>query len=119
MALSEREQKLLEEMERGLYASDADFANRVAQRSAPSAKRLIGGTALAVIGLSILLFAVIIQFAIFGVIGFLVVLTGLVVASSNATGTPAVSGGSRQVSPKAPKRPGSSFEERWDRRRGL
>jgi hypothetical protein len=119
MALSEREQKLLEEMERGLYASDADFANRVAQRSAPSARRLIGGTILAVIGLSILLFAVIIQFAIFGVVGFLVVLTGLVVASSNVSKPSASSNAGRQSPPKAPKRPSTSFEERWDRRRGL
>lgn len=119
MALSEREQKLLEEMERGLYASDADFANRVAQRNAPSAKRLIGGTALAIIGLSILLFAVIIQFAIFGVVGFLVVLTGLVVASSNVgPATPAPSA-SKPTPPKSPKKAGGSFEERWDRRRGL
>lgn len=117
MALSEREQKLLEEMERGLYASDADFANRVAKRSAPSAKRLIGGTALAVIGLSILLFAVIIQFAIFGVVGFLVVLTGLVVASSNISQAPTP--GPKSSTAKPAKKPGGSFEDRWDRRRGL
>lgn len=119
MALSEREQKLLEEMERGLYASDADFANRVAQRSAPSARRLIGGTALAVVGLSILLFAVIIQFAIFGVVGFLVVLTGLVVASSNVSKSASGPNPNGQAKPKAPKRPSTSFEDRWDRRRGL
>ena len=119
MGLSEREQKLLEELERGLYETDADFAKRVNKTAATpetkSAGRLVGGVILTVIGLSLLIVAVILQFALFGVVGFLVMQTGLLNASSNISHTsPSDHGKSSQGKP-----PGRSFfEDRWDRRQG-
>lgn len=113
MALSEREQKLLDEMERGLYAGDAKFSRAINEPRAVSAKRLVLGAVLAVVGLSLLVFAVVIQLIVFGVIAFAVMLAGVIVASSrvklqlpqtkpgNATGS----------NPKS-----NPFEERWDRR---
>lgn len=124
MALSEREQKLLEELERGLYAEDAEFANRVAKNAAPSIRRMVGGAALALIGISVLLFAVIIQIAAFGVAGFLIMLAGLILASSNFKQSPTKpakpSAGRPAGGPIPPTKPSTNpFEDRWDRRRGL
>jgi predicted lipid-binding transport protein (Tim44 family) len=119
MALSEREQRLLEELERGLYAEDAEFVQRVSRSGGISMRRMIGGAALAVIGISILIFAVIIQIAVFGVIGFLLMLSGIIVASSNFKQTTP----STEASANSPSRAKDSsskfsgFEDRWDRRR--
>jgi hypothetical protein len=116
MALSEREQKLLDELERGLYESDANLANRMKRPSGRSAKKLVGGAVLAVMGLSLLIVAVVLQFAPMGAVGFLVMLAGLILASSgpNMTGSPA-NPGQKPTKPAATR---SSFQDRWDRRTG-
>jgi hypothetical protein len=82
MGLSEREQKLLEELERGLMEGDSSFAAK-AQRVGNPAGRMIAGALLAIIGLGVLVTGVFIQFAAIGVVGFLVMLGGLVLATSN------------------------------------
>ena len=115
MGLSEREQQLLDEMERGLYASDSSLAHKLGKPGARSPKRIIAGGALAVIGLSLLVVAVILQFALFGVAGFLVMLAGLILATS---ANPSLS------SPAAPKPQAAKtqrngyFEDRWNKRQG-
>lgn len=117
MGLSEREQQLLDELERGLYASDSSLAHKLGKPGARSPKRIIAGAALAVIGLSLLVVAVILQFALFGVAGFLVMLAGLILAtSSNHTDTPT---GATKSKPQAekPQRTGF-FEDRWNKRQG-
>jgi hypothetical protein len=117
MGLSEREQKLLEELERGLYAEDAEFAQRVSRTGGISVKRMIGGATLAVIGISVLLFAVIIQIAAFGIAGFLLMLAGIIVASSNFKPS-SLNNGPVKASKQDLSSKFSGFEERWDRRRG-
>lgn len=116
MALSEREQKLLDELERGLYESDAQLANRMKRPSGTSAKKLVGGAVLAVMGLSLLIVAVVLQFAPMGAVGFLVMLAGLILASSGpGFKAPSASQGQK---PRKPATPKTSFEDRWDRRTG-
>jgi len=119
MALSEHEQKMLDELERGLYQSDASFANRVSNTSGKSpASRLVGGALLAVIGVSLLVFAVVIQLVAFGVVGFLFMLLGLVLASSNWSSS-ALSADSKPPKKKSGiQSPRNFFEDRWDRRQG-
>ena len=53
MGLSEHEQKLLDELERGLMESDSGFAAKV-QRVGNPAGKLIGGVLLSIIGLGVL-----------------------------------------------------------------
>jgi len=117
MGLSEREQQLLDELERGLYASDSSLAHKLGRPGARSPKRIIAGAALATIGLSLLVVAVMLQFALFGVAGFLVMLAGLILAtSSNHTDAPA---GANKAKPKAEKSERTSFfEDRWNKRQG-
>jgi hypothetical protein len=115
MALSDREQRLLDELERGFYESDPNLANKISSSGAVNPVRLILGLVIGLIGVSLIVFAVAIQVAFFGVFAFIVMLTGLIVASSNLN---------TQSQPKsraaASKREPSKniFEERWNRRRG-
>jgi hypothetical protein len=116
MGLSEHEQKLLDELERGLMENDTGFASKV-QRVGNPAGKLIGGVLLAIIGLGVLVTGVFIQFAPIGVLGFLVTLGGLVVATSNLQLPELPSGLSSPGS--GPQGPGRNFfEDRWDKRQG-
>ena len=116
MGLSEHEQKLLDELERGLMESDSGFAAKVQRVGNPAAK-LIGGVLLAIIGLGVLVTGVFLQFAPIGVLGFLVMLGGLVVATSNLQLPDMPSGLSKPGS--GHQGPGRNFfEGRWDKRQG-
>lgn len=112
MALSEREQKLLEEMERNLLAQDADLAKtlRDSSPSNQSATKLVIGVLTFLFGLGLLILSVVLQVAFFGIVAFLVMLIGLTVASANFR------------LPELPKpssqQRGSFFEDRWNQRFG-
>ena len=110
MALSDREQKLLEEMERNLMQEDASFAKSVASVSAGnrSAGKLVAGVMVMLIGVVLLVLAAVLQVAFFGVVAFTVMVIGLVTATSNFT-VPKLPQGS-----KAPK--ANFFEDRWNQR---
>jgi hypothetical protein len=115
MALSDREQRLLDELERGLYESDPNLATKISSGGSRTPARLISGLAISLIGVSLILFAVIIQVAFFGVFAFLVMLTGLIVASSNTKAqTSSKSSSNAGAKPQAR----NLFEERWQRRQG-
>jgi predicted lipid-binding transport protein (Tim44 family) len=116
MGLSEREQQLLDELERGLMDSDKGIAAKAKRVGNPAAK-LIGGALLAVVGLGVLLTGVLIQFSIVGVVGFLIMLAGLFVATSNIQ-LPDLSSGFGQSTPNSPKPGRNFFEDRWDKRHG-
>ncbi len=125
MGLSEREQKVLEELERGLYADDAKFATKVSAGPNNSAARIVGGALLAVVGLSVLVFAVISQLTVFGVVGFALMLAGVLVATSSKGGKTKSDATSAAARPKASpsgaskqnaETKGSFFEERWNKR---
>ncbi len=109
MVLSEHEQRMLEEMERNLLQEDASLAQKVGQigSSNRSAGKLVAGVLTMLIGVALLIFAVIIQFALFGVVAFIVMVAGLVVASANFR-LPEL--------PKATQRPPTFFEDRWNQR---
>lgn len=115
MGLSEHEQKLLAELERGLMEGDEQFAAKVSKVGNP-AGRMIAGVLLAIIGLGVLVTAVMVQFAPMGVIGFLVMLGGLVLATSNFR-VPNLGGSA--PSSRGSQAPGRNFfEDRWDKRQG-
>ncbi len=122
MGLSESEKRVLEELERGLYAEDAAFERkskaqieRIDAPGANSPAKVIAGSLLAVVGISILVFGAVTQVAAFGVVGFLVMLVGILMAS--ATGGSTARSAKAQKAPKADKASGSNmFEERWNKR---
>ncbi len=126
MPLSEHEQRLLEQMERALYAEDPKFATSL--RSASLARASRGKAALGVLvafgGIALLVTAMALQATLVGIVGFAVMLIGAVLVYS-AFKTPAVvvdpNAGNAGSSPK-PNAPKTSFmdrvEDRWRKRQG-
>lgn len=110
MALSEHEQKLLAEMERNLMAEDASFAKSVSAVGSTNrgAGKLVAGVLVMLMGIGLLVTAVMLQVAFFGVAAFIVMVIGLVMASSNF---------SAPKLPNAAKTPRPNFfEDRWNQR---
>jgi hypothetical protein len=117
MPLSEQEQRLLDEMERGLYQNDADFVAAVGrQRGKPSVRRIVLGSLIIVAGVAALLTGVIIRQPLVGVLGFAIMFAGVMLV---VTG-PRLSAASNPSKPRAPRKRAGSFMDslgdRWDRR---
>ena len=118
MPLSEQEQRLLDEMERHLMRNDADVVSAPRDGRTLSYRNIVYGTVLVLLGLGGLIVGVSAQLIVVGVLGFVVMLGGVVLA---VTPTKGVSGTPRVESEnKAPKPTSSSFmdrmNDRWDRR---
>jgi hypothetical protein len=124
--LSDNEQRLLEQMERALYAEDPKFAStmRGAARRPGSARRLIIGVGGLAAGLVVLVVGVAQQIIPVGVIGFVLMLAGLAYAvsghrKSGPAGVVQANGSIHKVANN--KRRSGGFmhrlEQRWDRRR--
>lgn len=99
MPLSEHEQRLLEQIERALYAEDPKFASTVrgGRLRKPTRRRRLQGVAVFVVGLVLLVVGVAVpqlwlasSFPVLSVVGFLAMLGGAVLAVT------AVGGASRQ-----------------------
>lgn len=89
MPLSEHEQRLLDQIERALYAEDPKFASTVrgARMRRPSRRRRLQGIALFVLGVALLVLGVILPLKPGGVpvvslLGFLVMFFGALLALS-------------------------------------
>jgi hypothetical protein len=79
MPLSEQEQRLLDEMERGLYQNDAHRSDA----GQPGGRPTVGAIALAVVGgvlgLGLLIAGVVLRAPIVGIVGFVVMFLGALV----------------------------------------
>lgn len=81
MPLSEQEQRLLEEMERGLYQNDADFVATVGQRRGkPNYTVVVVGALLGILGIATLVVGVVIHQTLVGVLGFIIMFGGVLLA---------------------------------------
>jgi hypothetical protein len=81
MPLSEHEQRLLEEMERSLYQNDADFVAKVGgKRARPAYRSIVLGVLVAVAGVMVLVTGVFVQQPIVGLLGFVVMFAGVLLA---------------------------------------
>ena len=115
MPLSEHEQHLLEEMERGLYHNDSDFVSTVGpHRGRPSYRTIVIGALIGILGVAVIVTGVVLHQPIVGVAGFVVMFGGVLVA---------ISVPKRVEDAEAPKggsgnRAGfmDRMNERWDRR---
>lgn len=127
MPLSDHEQRLLEQMERALYAEDPKFADslRKTRSASMDRKRLVLGLGGAVAGLAILLAGVATSLPLVGVLGFLATVAGAFVAYNAFTAKAENSGTAAEGSAPptaAPRRASSEgfmdrLEDRWRRRR--
>lgn len=124
MPLSEHEQRLLEQIERELYAEDPKFASTVrgAKMRRPTRRRRLQGIALFVVGIALLVLGVVVPFRVaeiplVSVLGFVVMFFGvlLAVTAMRANGEPEAkeakgSGGGRKQTRR------SSFTQRMEDR---
>lgn len=131
MALSEQEQRLLDEMERHLYQNEADVMSTTPRSSASISTRSVVLAILAVaVGLGVVIAGLAVQHPvispIIGVSGFVVMLLGVLLAFRGRRG--AASNDANLGAGPSPKResPGAGssssgfmdrLEDRWDRRR--
>ena len=134
MPLSDHEQRLLDQIERALYAEDPKFASavRASDLRTHVRRRLWRSAGLLVLGLVVLLVGVVSKQPVVGVLGFVIMLTALFLAltsfkriSSGDSGKLRVVGSERRGKstggrPARAARPKTSFmervEERWRRR---
>ncbi len=122
MPLSEHEQRLLEQMEKALYAEDPKFATSL--RSTPGARAARGRAALGVLavlaGLGLLLVGVATTLIIVGVVGFVVMLAGSVLIYSAFQVRPVDEAAAPAAESAGRSRKSSGFmdrmEDRWRRR---
>ncbi|WP_040161352.1 DUF3040 domain-containing protein [Mobilicoccus massiliensis] len=128
MPLSEHEQKLLEQMERALYAEDPKFASQMKgkRRGGPPRKRLITGLCIALVGLALIVAGVSQKLIWLGGAGFAVMVAGVAWAfgAGGRTLTDTSTGRSRRTGRgRTPKTRGGSssfmqrMENRWDERK--
>jgi Protein of unknown function (DUF3040) len=126
MALSEHEQRLLEQMEKALYAEDPKFATSLRSPSLGRASR--GRAALGVfgviLGMVVLLAGVAMPLAALGVIGFAIMLVSAVIAYA-AFRAPVATGeaepteaGPAQKQAKSRSAFMDRMEDRWRKRQG-
>ncbi|AUG30060.1 MULTISPECIES: DUF3040 domain-containing protein [Microbacterium] len=122
MPLSEQEQRLLDEMERHLMNKDADVVSASRDGRSLSYRNIVYGTVLVLVGLGGLIAGVSSGIIAIGVVAFLVMVAGVVLAATPAKGIAAVRPagepkGQRKTSGAASS---SSFmdrmNDRWDRR---
>ncbi|GAA4845303.1 DUF3040 domain-containing protein [Kitasatospora sp. NPDC048365] len=121
MPLSEHEQRLLEQMERALYAEDPKFASALEGTGLRTytRRRVYLAVAGFVAGIALLMGGMVAQIIWVSVVGFLVMLGCAVLAVASWRRGPAGSGaGPRPAS--APRRKAGvmdRMEQRWQRRR--
>lgn len=129
MPLSEHEQKMLDEMERQLFADDPRLARAFAPKATPrrSGRRILIGLGAVIVGLGVLVLAVSIPAIWLGVIAFLGMLAGAVYAVTAPGGSSQGNdsgdgGGEGGTGPAVPSAGGGTFmrkmEERWEKRSG-
>ena len=125
MPLSEHEQRLLDQIERALYAEDPKFASTVrgGRLRKPTRRRRLQGVALFVVGLVMLVLGIAVQWTWLGgipvvsVVGFLAMLGGAVLAVTSI-GSGGQQGAEKKTSETEKDRGGFTgrMEERFRRR---
>lgn len=124
MPLSEHEQRLLDQIERALYAEDPKFASTVrgGRLRRPTRRRRLQGVAVFVVGLVLLVVGIAVRqlwlgdLPILSVVGFLAMLVGAVLAVTSIGGA-GTQGESKPAPPAADKHGFTGrMEERFRRR---
>lgn len=123
MPLSEQEQRLLEEMERSLYHNDVDFVSTVGvTRLRPNYRSVVLGVLIAVGGIGALIAGVALQQLWLGVLGFIVMFAGVLIAITPGGGVRGSAGAAGRPGPRSGRGTKSNrgfmdrLNDRWDRR---
>jgi hypothetical protein len=113
MPLSDREKRLLEEMEAALLTEDPRLVSALSSKSpvSPSRNRIMLGAGLLLLGLVTLFGGLIAQVTPIGILGFIIALSGVITAISSIS---APVRGPRQ--PKSRSSLSARLEQRWENR---
>lgn len=121
MALSEHEQRLLDQLEQQLHADDPKFAHSMASSNnrSMSTRRIVIGSLVTIAGLAVLLLGIWNQFIPVGVLGFLVMGAGVYYATTKTKLEGSTPGSGKATKASSPPRGGflSTLEEKWDERK--
>jgi hypothetical protein len=121
--LSEHEQRLLEQMERALYAEDPKFASslRSAGPRPGSRRKAAVGVLTALLGVALLITGAATSIVVVGVVGFLAMLLGTFLVITTLRAQPESAAAAAQTGKPAPKPQKAGFmdrvEERFRKRR--
>ena len=114
MELSDREKRLLDEMEAALLTEDPRLVSALsAGPSSPNRKRIMVGAGLVLLGLATLFGGLVSKVTPIGILGFLIALSGVISAISSFT-----PGSSTKAVKKSRTRSSLSdrLDQRWDKR---
>ncbi|WP_104179395.1 DUF3040 domain-containing protein [Arthrobacter sp. B0490] len=121
MALSEHEQRLLDQLEQQLHADDPKFAHSMASdtRKSMSTRRLVIGSLITIAGILVLLAGIVYQLTIVGVAGFLIMGAGVYFATTKSRQVEAdqPQGKPSKTPPAGKSGFMSSLEDKWDERK--
>jgi hypothetical protein len=118
MALSEREQRLLEEMERNLYDNEADVVTTLGVRPVPNIRAIVIGAVVAIVGVITMITGVSQDITVLGILGFAVLFSGVMVAVA-IPGKPLETSAKNGSARNAPRGNGNFMDQlndRWERR---
>ncbi|WP_427869095.1 DUF3040 domain-containing protein [Leucobacter luti] len=115
MALSEHEQRLLDEMERGFYRSEADVMQTTGGvRRRTNYRSLVLGVIVVLVGVGVLVGGVAAQQLWLGLVGFAVMVGGVMLMLSRGSSEASVDEPNREG--RAPRPSKESLSERAERR---
>ncbi|MCC9206436.1 DUF3040 domain-containing protein [Arthrobacter sp. zg-Y769] len=120
MALSEHEQRLLDQLEQQLHAEDPKFANSMATSAGRgiSTRRIVLGALLAVVGLGVLLLGITEAGILVGVLGFLIMGAGVYYATTRGRKNPPKAADGRKERESSTQRGFmNNLESKWDERK--
>lgn len=122
MALSEHEQRLLDQLEQQLHADDPKFAHSMASSSqrSMSTRRIVLGSLIAVGGILVLLLGIANQLILVGVAGFVIMGAGVYFATTTAKVAgdgPRPGKSAKATSTSRGNGFLSTLEEKWDERK--
>ena len=114
MPLSDREKRLLEEMEAALLTEDPRLVSALTSKApvSPSRNRIMAGGGLIILGVITLFGGLISQVTPIGILGFVIALSGVITAISSIS--PMVARGPRKPSTRSNL--SARLERRWENR---
>jgi hypothetical protein len=121
MALSEHEQRLLDQLEQQLHVDDPKFAHSMASdsRKTMSTRRLVIGSLITIAGIFVLLAGIVYQAIIIGVLGFLIMGGGVYFATTKSKQVEVDQPIGRPAKAPTGSKGGfmTSLEDKWDERK--
>jgi hypothetical protein len=121
MALSEHEQRLLDQLEQQLHVDDPKFAHSMASdsRKTMSTRRLVIGSLITIAGIFVLLAGIVYQAIIIGVLGFLIMGGGVYFATTKSKQVEVDQPVGKPAKAATGSKSGfmTSLEDKWDERK--